>query len=56
MLKSIFAIGAILLLSSTYTMAQQRAAVVKECAAIPGRCKEAWSRVEAASGPALTPT
>ena len=33
MLKNIFAIGAIVLLSTTYTMAQQRAAVVKECAA-----------------------
>ena len=33
MLKSIFAVGAIVLLSTTFTMAQQRAAVVKECAA-----------------------
>ena len=33
MMKSIFAIGAIVLLSTTYTMAQQRPAVVKECAA-----------------------
>ena len=33
MSKIIFAVGAIVLLSTTYTMAQRRAAVVKECAA-----------------------
>ena len=54
MQKIIFAIGAIVLLSTTSTMAQQRE-IIRECAAdIRAACGDVARRARAASGPALT--
>jgi hypothetical protein len=53
MQKIIFAIGAVVLLSTTHAMAQQGEIIREECAADIRARVETWRR--AGSGPALTP-